>query len=108
MGHDDGVGRDRVITVATRLALREELQRARRHGVLGVLLAALGAGIAFGAWTLPIGFPALVVGGGIGLTLIPCGLAALARGAYAAAMAGRRLRELDERTGLPVARVHSG
>jgi hypothetical protein len=108
MRHDNGVGRDRVITVATRHALREDLRRARSHSVIGVLVAALGAGIALGAWTLPIGFPAMVVCGGIGLTLIPGGLAALARGAYAAVTAWRRIRELDERTGLPVARVHSG
>ena len=108
MGQDDGVARDRVITAATRHALLDDLRRARGHGVIGVLVAMLGAGIALGAWTVPMGFAARILCGGIGLTMIPCSLAIVARAAYAMAAAWRRLRELDARTGLPVARVRSG
>jgi len=102
------VARDLVITAATRQALLDTQRRSRRHAVLGALLAVLGAGIALGAWTLPIGFPALLLCGGIGLTIIPCGIAVVARAMYAMAATWRSLRELDERTGLPVALVRSG
>ena len=106
MGKDD-VARDRVIVAATRRALVDDLRRARSNGVLGVLLALLGCGVAFGAWTLPIGFPSMVVCGGVGLMLIPCGLAVLARAVYTISTSWRRLRELDARTALPVARVRA-
>jgi hypothetical protein len=107
MGLDDGVARDCVIVAATRHALVDDLRRARRSGVLGVLLSLLGCGVAFGAWTLPIGFTSLVLCGGVGLTMIPCGLAVLARAGYTISISWRRLRELDARTALPVARVRA-
>jgi len=108
MGQDDGVARDRVIAEAKRRALREDIGRARSNGVLGVLLLLLGGGIAFGSWSLPVGYPAMLVCGGVGLTLIPAGLAVLARSAHTISTSRRRLRDLAERTQLPVARVRSG
>jgi hypothetical protein len=108
MGLGDGVSRDRVIVEATRRALLDDIRRARTNSVLGVLLVLLGCGIAFGSWTMPIGYPAMFVCGGIGLTLIPSGVAVLARSAYTISASWRRLRELEERTALPVARVRTG
>jgi len=107
MGKDDGVARDCVIVAATRRALVDDLRRARSSALLGVLLALLGCGVAVGAWVLPLGFTSLVVCGGVGLMLIPCGLAILARAVYMIASSWRRLRALDARTALPVARVRA-
>lgn len=108
MGQDDGAARDRVITVATRRALLEDLRRARAHGALGVLLVVLGGGVALGVNALLLGPLGLLLCGGVGLTLILFGLGLTARAAYRMAAAWRRIQELDERTGLPVARVRSG
>src|SRR5688572_13478502 len=108
MALDDGVSRERVIVEATRQALLEDIRRARGRIVAGMLLMLLGSGIATGGWQLSPGLVTLLVWGGVGLTLIPFGLAVVARAAYTISVSRRRLRELDERTALPVARVRSG
>ena len=107
MGSDDGVSRDRVIVEATRRAMLDEIRRARTNAVMGALLILLGGAIAVGAWAVPLGYPTLLVCGLLGMMLVPAGIAILARSAYSISASWRRLRELEARTALPVARVRS-
>jgi hypothetical protein len=100
MGRDDGLSKDRVIAEATRRALRDDMRRAYVNSVFGAVLVALGAGITFGI--LGVG---MFVWSIFGMMLIPFGVAVIARAAYTIATSRRRLRDLDERTSLPVARV---
>lgn len=102
MGRDDELSKDRVVVEATRRALRDDLRRAYVNSVLGALLAALGASITFGV--LGVG---MFVWGLFGMMLIPFGVAVIARSVYTVATSRRRLRDLDERTALPVARVRT-
>jgi hypothetical protein len=109
MGQDDGVARDRVIAEATRHALQGDLRRAWRRLAGGVLLVVLGCAVAAGSAGLPFfGIGLLAIGGSLGLLLIPLGIAVLAGAAYTISSGRRRLRELAERTALPVARVRPG
>jgi len=108
MGQDDGVSRDRVIVEATRRALVDDIRRARTNGALGALLILPGGGIALGSWTLPLGPSAMLACVILVVALIPSAAVILARSAYTISASRRRLRELEERTALPVARVRTG
>lgn len=107
MGQDDA-SRYRVIMEATRRALQDDIRRARNQILLGLLMILAGSAIGVVLIiVMLLGAPSVLVWGSFGITPIPFGIARLARGAYTIASSRRRLRNLDEQTALPVARVRT-
>jgi hypothetical protein len=107
MGQDDA-SRYRVIMDATRRALQDDLRRAQNQMLLGLLMILAGSAIAVVlVAVMLLGAPSMFVWGSFGITPIPFGIARLVRGACTLASSRRRLRNLDEQTALPVARVRT-
>ena len=99
-----GESRDRMITQATRQALVQDIQRARANIPAGGAMVLAGIAIVTVVWQTGLGLVASVLGGGIGLIVIPLGLAVLGRAAATITTSKRKIRELDARM-LPAARV---
>jgi hypothetical protein len=99
-----GESRNRMIAQATRQALVQDIARARANIPAGAALVLAGIALVICVWQLGLGLVASVLGGGIGLIVIPLGLAVLGKAAGTIGTSRKKIRELDERM-LPSARV---
>lgn len=97
--------RDRLIREAKRKELIDGARRARVSIPVGIAVGLAGAGIAYFAIRGGILGPALsIFVAGIGLVLVPAGIAIIARAIATIGTARRQIRELDA-LALPAARV---
>ncbi|MEO8699114.1 MAG: hypothetical protein ABI867_03690 [Kofleriaceae bacterium] len=95
--------RDQMILLATREALRAEITRGKISTRSGMWIASVGIAMVIAvalAWGTLL---ATLVGGGMGLIMVPFGLAVVARGARQITSAQKKLRDLEPK--LPVARL---
>ncbi len=88
--------RARLILDAQRQALVQDMRRARRSLPSGIVLIVLGAALATTGLVLPLTVMSLVFIVGLGMMMIPFGIAVLARAWQTLTAAPRKLRELDE------------
>lgn len=97
----DEEARQHLIAQAKVQHAREQLKHARTNLPFGIVLVALGAGLAIAAGLLPLGLVGVTVIGGLGLLLIPCGLAVLIKSGVTIARSQRQLRAAE----MPSARL---
>ncbi|HEY5947441.1 MAG TPA: hypothetical protein VIV40_18185, partial [Kofleriaceae bacterium] len=93
--------RQRLIVQATLQAAQQDAKRARVNLPLGVVLFMIGVALCVALMMLPVGLVGTVVIGGIGMVLIPAGVAVIVKAAAAIARANR----LDREYQLPAART---
>lgn len=97
--------RERMITQATRQALMADARRARSNIPYGAGLMIAGMAVAGIFWQAALGLVITILGAGIGLMMIPFGIAVLAQSTRTITTSRRQLRELDAATSLPPARI---
>jgi hypothetical protein len=97
----DEEARQQLIAQATIQHAREQIQHARTNMPYGVVLVVLGAGLALAAGVLPLPLIGMTIIGGLGLLLIPCGLAVLIRAGVTISRSQRQLRA----AAMPAAKV---
>ena len=86
----------RLIAAATVQEARQQAKRARVNLPIGIVLTVLGIGITIAVRASPLGLIPTVIGGGIGLVLIPAGVAVIVKAAAAIARESRVVRELGD------------
>ena len=97
--------RDRVIRQAKRKELVDGARRARANIPIGIIVSLVGAGIAYFAIRGGVLGPAFsILVAGLGLVLVPAGIAVIARAITTIGIARRQVREIDA-LALPAARV---
>ncbi|HEY5937308.1 MAG TPA: hypothetical protein VIU61_21815 [Kofleriaceae bacterium] len=97
--------RDRLIREAKRKELVDGARRARVNIPIGITVSLVGAGIAYFAIRGGFFGPAFsIFVAGLGLVLVPVGIAIMARAITTIGIAHRQVRELDA-LALPAARV---
>jgi hypothetical protein len=99
-----GESRDRMIAQAMRQSLVQDIERANKTIPAAAAVMLTGMLIVIVVWIYTPGLVLTVLGGGIGMILIPMGIALLGKALAAIRTSKRKIRELDTRQ-LPSARV---
>jgi predicted phage tail protein len=94
---------EHMLLVATQQELRAEITRGRSNARSGAWIASIGAAMAIAVAVAWGSLLATLVGGGMGLIMVPFGLAVIGRGARQIVCAQKKLRALEPK--LPMARL---
>lgn len=89
----DDEARRQLIEQAIIQAAREDAKHARANLPLGMVLVGVGVALATGFALLPVGLVGHVLGIGLGMMMIPCGLAVIIKAAVTIARSNKILRD---------------